>query len=236
MSRIFTDEQLKELSKSLPQQALKALKAGRIGKLSHLLLQMSSAHTALHFLSVATISRIWGKWHGDYGKEKTLAMLDRIGRRVMEPFIKQLEDCKEKETINDIINVYKHQAGAQIVPISQANDEIVFDLYPCGSGGINVLKGFEKKMPQWYTRCADGAPIFCAGCKSLQKAVNVACGEDFWTTEISDSVPGSCRMKFRQVKTSGQTLFSASVQRQRALRNHQHQDCQGDGKSCRRTT
>lgn len=194
----------------MSQQALEALKAGRTGKLSQLLLQMSAAHTALHFLGVATISRIWGKWLGDQGEEKTIAMLDRMGRRVMEPFIKQFKGGKEKQTIVDIIDVYKHQAGTKMVPVAQANDEVVFDLTPCGSGGINVLRGFEKKLPQWYKRCSDGTPIFCAGCKSLQKAINDACGEDVWTTEINPSVPGSCRMKFRQQKTAGSPLFTAS--------------------------
>ncbi len=210
MSRIFTDQELKEFSKSLPQQALEALKAGNLGKLSHTLLQMSGAHTALHFLGIATITRIWGKWQHDQGETKTLAMLDRIGRRVMEPFIKQFKDGKEKETIADIINIYTHHAGAQIVPVAQEDDELVFDLAPCGSGGMNVLKGFEKKMPQWYTRCTDGTPIFCAACKSLQKALNKACGETVWSTEINKSVPGSCLMKFRQVKTAGETLFDAN--------------------------
>ncbi len=210
MSKIFTHEELLELSKSLPQQALEALKAGKIGKLCHLLLQMSAAHTTLHFLGVATITRIWGKWHGDEGEEKTRAMLDRIGRRVMEPFITQFKAGKEKEMIIDILDIYKHHAGATIVPVAQDNVEIIFDLTPCGSGGINTLRGFEKKMPQWYTRCADGTPIFCVGCKSLQKAVNDACGEKIWTTEINESVPGSCRMKFRQVKTAGEQLFSAN--------------------------
>jgi hypothetical protein len=167
MSRIFTDQELKELSKSLPQQAMEALKAGEIAKLGHLLLRMSAAHTALHFLGVATITRIWDKWHLEYGEKKTQSMLDRIGRLAMETFIKQFQEGKEKETITDIIDIYKHQAGAKIAPVAQENDEIVFDLSPCGSGGMNVLKGFEKKMPQWYTRFEDGTPIFCVGCKSL---------------------------------------------------------------------
>ncbi len=208
MSRIFSDEELKELSKSLPQKALEALDKGETGKLSQLLLQMSTAHTALHFLGVAAITRIWAKWQQDYGQEKTREMLERIGRQVMRPYIEQFLQGQEKETFSELIDIYKHHVGAKIVPLGQADDAIEFSLAPCGSGGINVLKGFEKKMPHWYTRFDDGTPIFCVGCKSLQKALNDAAEEKIWTTEINKKLPGGCTMRFRQKATRGQKLYS----------------------------
>ncbi len=58
MSRIFTDAELAELAKSLPQQAEEALARGGIARVSHLLLRMSAAPTALHYLGVACITRI----------------------------------------------------------------------------------------------------------------------------------------------------------------------------------
>ena len=119
MSRIFTDEQLAELSKSLPQQALEALEQGDTGRLSQLVLQMSTAHTALHFLGVASITRIWAKWQHDHGEEKTLEQLEKIGRLVMEPYIKQFLEGKEKETFSDIIGIFKQHANGKIVPRSQ---------------------------------------------------------------------------------------------------------------------
>jgi len=208
MSKIFTDEELRELEKSLPQQALEALQAGDKGKVSHLLLQMLGAHTALHFLGVASITRIWGKWHHDLGENKAREMIERAGRLAAAPFIKLFLEGKEKEAITDIIDVYKHHAGGQIVPHSQSGDELVFDLAPCGSGGMNVLRNFEKSMPQWYTRFEDGTPIFCVGCKALQIAMNDAVGEEVWTTEINSQMPGSCRMRFRQKQTKGEPLFA----------------------------
>jgi hypothetical protein len=208
--RIFADSELRELEKSLPQRAIEALQAGDVPRLSHMLLRMTAAHTALHYLGVACITRIWGKWHRDHGEEATLAMLDRIGRRVMEPYARQFLDGREKETIQDLVGIFKHQSGGRVVPQSQGDDEVVFGLAPCGSGGMNVLRGFEKTMPQWYRRCSDGTPIFCAGCRSLQKAMNEACGARVWNTEISATVPGNCRMTFRQRATAGERLFSAS--------------------------
>lgn len=208
MSRIFTDAQLRELEKSLPQQALEAIDAGDTGRLSHLLLQMWSAHTALHFLGVACITRIWGKWHRDHGEETTIAALERIGRKAMAPFIAQWRNGEEKRTIADIIELYKHQAGGRIAPAKQADGEIVFHLTPCGSGGANVLKGFEKKMPQWYRRTEAGTPIFCAGCKALQKAVNDQAGTPVWTTDINGSVPGACRMTFRPQQAQAEGMFT----------------------------
>ena len=150
MSRIFTDQELKELSKSLPQQAMEALKAGEIAKLGHLLLRMSAAHTALHFLGVATITRIWDKWHLEYGEKKTQSMLDRIGRLAMETFIKQFQEGKEKETITDIIDIYKHQAGAAfyepfadagpgLLPTSRLSDCPKYPKYPRSiRGGVLI--------------------------------------------------------------------------------------------------
>ncbi len=207
MARLFTDQELRELEKSLPQRALEALAARDVPLLSHLLLRMSTAHTALHYLGTACISRIWGKWHRDHGEEKTQAMLERIGRRVMEPYARQFMEGREKETIQDLVGLFKQQSGARVVPQAQADGEVVFDLAPCGTGGLNVLRGFEKTMPQWYRRFSDGTPVFCVGCKALQKSMNDACGTQVWSTEISSSVPGNCRLRFRQNATAGQTLF-----------------------------
>ncbi len=208
MARIFSDAELRDLEKSLPQLALEAIDAGDHDRLSHLLLQMSAAHTALHFLGVACITRIWGKWHRDHGEETTLAALERIGRKAMAPFIAQWHQGEEKRTIADIVDLYKQQAGGQLAPESQTAGEVAFAMTPCGSGGINVLRGFEKKMPQWYRRTSDGTPIFCAGCKALQKAMNDAAGEQVWTTDINPSVPGGCRMAFRPQQSADADLFA----------------------------
>jgi hypothetical protein len=196
VTRLFTDDELRELEKSLPQRALEALEAGNVPLLCHLLLRMSAAHAALHYLGTACLSRIWGKWLRDQGEERTVRMLDRIGRQVMQPYVKQFREGREKETIVDLVGLFKQQYGSRVAPAGHSATEVVFDLSPCGSGGINVLRGFERQMPQWYRRLDNGVPIFCAGCKSLQKAMNDACEREVWSTEISAEVPGNCRLRF----------------------------------------
>ena len=79
-----------------------------------LLQQMANAHTTLHALGAATLARIWGKWQREHGEQTTVAMLDKIGKRLMEPYIKQLQQGRDRQTIKDLLAIYKHQHGSNI--------------------------------------------------------------------------------------------------------------------------
>lgn len=206
MSRLFSDAQLKELSKPFSQLAKEALAAGDHKKCDSLLQQMEGPHATLHALGSATLARIWGKWHREHGEETTVALLDRIGKRLMEPYIKQLQENRDKETIEDLVAIYKHQHGASISLVEQVSDQVSFALRPCGSGGNFIRRGYEEKYPQWHRRLKDDTPVFCRGCKALQKAINDAVGEPLWTTEIQDD--GACNMTFQRRDDNNTPLFA----------------------------
>ena len=210
MSRLFSEEQLKEMSKSLPQLAKEALHDKDYGRCHLLLQQMANAHATLHALGSATLARIWGKWHREHGEQTTVDMLDRIGKRMMEPYVKQLQEGREKETFEDLLAIYKHQMGAVISPALQQQDEVAFNLTPCGSGGTFLLRGYEKKYPEWHQRLEDQTPVYCRGCKSLQKALNDAVGDTVWRTEINQSVTGACTMTFHRRDKNAPPLYSAA--------------------------
>lgn len=212
MTRQYSDAQLRAMSKSLPELAREALAAGDRVRLRRLLEQMAMAHATLHTLGSATLARIWGKWHREFGEERTAAMLDRIGRRMMEPYIAQWRRAEEQETIGDLLALYKHQVGAAITPVAQDGRDLELRLAPCGSGGVMLLRGFERKMPQWYRRCEDGTPIFCRGCKSLQNALNEAAGEVVWNTAIDGDSVGACHMSFRRQAGIGAVFSDAQLQ------------------------
>ena len=210
MPRTFSDEQLKQLSKPLSVLAQEALDAGDYANCHLLLQQMANAHATLHALGTATLARIWGKWHREHGEQTTVALLDRIGKRMMEPYIKQMKEQKEKETFDDLLALYKHQIGATITPASQQGDEITFNLSPCGSGGNFLLRGYEEKYPQWHRRLKDRTPVFCRGCQSLQKALNEEMGSTVWSTDINTSVTGACTMTFHRQRRGDAPLYSSA--------------------------
>lgn len=206
MSRQYSDGQLRELSKSLPQLVLEALAAGDRRRVDQLLPQMAAAHATLHALGTATLARIWGKWLREQGEQRTTAMLDRIGRRMMEAYIEQWRSGLDAETIGDLLALYRHQIGADIGLEAADATALRFKLAPCGSGGLMLRRGFEQKMPQWYRRTEDGTPIYCRGCKSLQHALNEAAGAEVWRTDIDSAAVGNCRMTFRP-RQAADSLF-----------------------------
>lgn len=197
MSRQYTDEELRQISRSLPDLALEALDRKNTPLLLQLLHQMDAAPATLHALGSATLARIWGKWHREHGEEKTVALLDRIGRRLAEVYAEQWLSGEHGRTISDLMALFKHQSGALISPISNSADSTAFQLSPCGSGGMMLLRGFEQKMPHWYRRLADDTPIFCRGCKGLQNGFNELVGAPVLSTEVSSEVTGACTMTFR---------------------------------------
>lgn len=197
MARMFSDEELQEISKPLSQLLLDALDRGDDASVEPLLKQMAAAHATLHSLGVATLARIWGRWHRDFPEARVVAQLDRIGERLMEPYRNQVEAGEYRQTAVELMALFRHQYGARMTLGSSDSDTWEAALAPCGSGGVFLARGYEEKYPQWHRRTADGTPIYCRGCESLQRAVNRFDSELHWSAERGDEAIGACRLQFR---------------------------------------
>lgn len=205
--RYFTDEELVKESRPLCELALEALEAGKVQRLPYLLGEMDQGHKGLCGLGLQWLPRMWGRLRSDLGEGLLDEMLDKSAAYLMEPYTEEFLAGEEKEVITQLIQMWMYQYGANIVPLGETGEEIAFSLAPCGSGGRLLLSGWHETLPGVFGPCEDGTPIFCRGCKALQKAFNRACGADVWATEINRDLPGGCTMRFHKQKGKGKRLF-----------------------------
>ncbi|MCL4553829.1 MAG: hypothetical protein M1565_01670 [Actinobacteria bacterium] len=208
MGRMFTDDQLLEMAEPPCEKALRALHAGDSIALNGYLNEMAVGPAPLDALGMPIIAQFVGEFRKDFGEEKARALLARVGRYLLRTFVEDWEAGKEEKVIVDLLALFKHQTGANVVPVAETGDEVIYDLAPCGSGGRFMLDGSIAEMPDWYGPWSDGAPAFCQMCKSMQRAFNEEVGLAAWTTEISGDLPGRCRLSFRKHRAKGQKLFS----------------------------
>lgn len=207
MTRMFSDAQLRDIAEPPAEKALRALAEGDVTRLNGLLCEMAVGQSGVEGMSLHVLNRFFGEWRKDFGEESARSLLDRVGRQLMRSFAADYIAGKEKEVIADLVSVFKHQGRGHIVPVTETEDEIVFDLAPCGSGGRFVLDGTCDRLPEWYGRWSDGVTGFCQACKACQRALNEATGEPTWTSEISDRVPGRCTLRFRKRQSRSVRLF-----------------------------
>jgi hypothetical protein len=208
--RYFTDEELVKQSRPLADLALEAVEAGQVQQVHYLLNEMDQGHAGLCALGLQWLPRMWGKIRTDFGEDVLDGMLGKSSSYLMEPYVEEFLGGDEKGVISQIIQVWMYQHGANIVPLGETDEEIAFSLTPCGSGGKVLLEGWPQSLPDVLGPCSDGNPIFCRGCKALQKAFNEACGAEVWTTEINQGLLGGCAMRFFKQKSKGQSLFEPS--------------------------
>ena len=205
--RYLTDEELLKESRPLADLALEALDAGQVQQLQYLLNEMDQGHAGLCALGLQWMTRMWGKIRTDFGEEVLDGMLGKSGAYLMESYVEEFLAGDEKGVFSQIIRMWMGPHGANIVPLGETDDEVAFCLAPCGTGGKTLLAGWPQFFPEVFGPCSDGTPIYCRGCKALQKAFNEACGAEAWTTEINQGLLGGCTMRFAKQKSKGQKLF-----------------------------
>ncbi len=206
MTRLYTQAQLDEIARPYESLAIDALREGDLATVSELLDRMGTAHAGLDALCGHALARKVGKLRQDFGEEKTLAALARIGTQVMRTWVDEFEAGREREAIEALIAVFKQQVGAGVVPVGESDDEVIVDLAPCGSGGRFERAGATTKYPTWYADWSDGVSSFCQLCKASQRALNAAVGEDVWSTEKGPD--GFCRQRYRKTAHRGEKLFA----------------------------
>jgi hypothetical protein len=236
MGKMFTPEQLTEIAEPLADKALRALEQNDIPLLKALMTDMATAHLGVEALGLHAISRFLGEWRQDFGDERARAMLDELADRLMESFAKDWQEGRDGLAIRDLISVFKHQGGGTLVPVDETDETVVLDLAPCGSGGRFLMDGTVDRSPEWYGNWDDGVSSFCQACKACQRAVNRAVGDEVFSTEISERVPGRCTIRFTKTASRGQRLFPgksfyevtqtriAQAQLKVARRNHKVSD------------
>lgn len=205
--RFFRDEDLIEEARPLSDRALEALGKGQIERLHYLLNEMAVGHRELHLLAVHWLARMFGKIRSDFGESFLDHVLTHCVARLVAPYVEQFTQGGRKATMSELIGIFRSMVGTDMVPLGEDGEEVVFALAPCGGGGRLCLEGWPRVLPEHYAPCKDGTPIFCRGCKVLQRSFNDMCGESVWTTRMSDALPGVCEMRFKNTDANGERLF-----------------------------
>jgi hypothetical protein len=171
---------------------------------------MASAHTGVEVLGLHIVARMFGEWRQDFGEDEAKAMLDRMAGQLMKSFARDWLEGRDELAIRDLIEVFKYQGTGHLVPVDETDDQVVLDLSPCASGGRFLADGSVDRQPDWYGRWSDGVSSYCQSCKACQRAVNEAVGEEVFTTEISERVPGRCTIRLNKTTSRGRALFSGT--------------------------
>ena len=66
----------------------------------------------LHVLGLHTLARMWGKFRSAFGEKPADAMLDSAAESLVGHWAEQWRQGAEKETIADLVSIYRNQAGS----------------------------------------------------------------------------------------------------------------------------
>jgi hypothetical protein len=220
--KYFNEKQLAQEIRPPHEHVQEALQAGQIERVHYLLNEMAAGHKGLDVLGLQWLPKMFGKIRTDMGEDFLNKVLDDSAEFLLAPYAEEFAAGQEKEVFYQLARMWRWELGANVVPLEETEDQITFALSPCGSGGRIMLEGWAEANPTLFAPCSDGTPIYCQGCKSLQKAFNKACGATVWESHINETIPGSCEMRFYKQKTKGQTLFTPleiyQVTKPRAIR------------------
>lgn len=201
------EARLRELSRAPWEKAIEALDKHDVARVHELLAEMLAAPSGVESMSLHVLARLSGELRRDLGDEAAKKLLNEVADQLMGSFAHDWMAGKEELVISDLITVFKHQGGGNMVPVGETLDEVIYDLSPCGSGGRFMVDGSVDKSAEWYGTWSDGVPSACQACKACQRALARATGQETWITEISAMVPGRCTLRFRKQATRGQLLF-----------------------------
>lgn len=207
MSREFTPEQLHEMTRPLEEKAIAALRAGDVETVKKLLPKMARGHEGLDALGLHALARKVGKLRVDFGEEKAIAALEKIGGELMRTWIAQFQAGGTKGAVADLLAIFRNQIGTVIDVVEDSQAALVVDLKPCGSGGRLERQGATAKYPEAYANWSDGVSSYCQLCKAEQRALNQALGREAWTTE--KGADGHCRLRFAKTASDPAVLFTA---------------------------
>ncbi|KAF0807642.1 hypothetical protein A6D6_00639 [Alcanivorax xiamenensis] len=229
MSRLFSDTELEDIARPPEAHAIEALRRGDLAEARLHLEEMARGHAGLDALSCHALARKAGKLRQDFGEQRALEALHKIGTQLMASWIEQWRRGDAQGAIHDLIAVFRYQIGAELIPVKEEHDAVTLELAPCGSGGRLDRQGLPERHPQAYGDWSDGVNSLCQACKANQAALNEALGEPVWTTQ--KGAEGHCTLRFSKGSQSGKTLFpgeQAVTVTQTRTRRAEHKLDQGD--------
>ena len=84
-----------------------------------LLAEMASAPSGVESMSLHVLARLCGELRRDRGEAAARQLLDEVGEQLMASFARDWQAGEEARVITDLITVFKHQGGGNMVPVDE---------------------------------------------------------------------------------------------------------------------
>jgi hypothetical protein len=138
--RVFTANQLEELSKNFNQLALEALERGDVAKAKYWIKRNEETKEYIHDMYLAWVPRLLSTIHERLGEDQLAGILPESVRSFIEPIYSAREKIKKegghKAWIEFIVDTWRQHCG--IWKIEEDEEKFTITHTPCGSGGQMV--------------------------------------------------------------------------------------------------
>ncbi|MCX6000160.1 MAG: hypothetical protein NTU41_11395 [Chloroflexi bacterium] len=170
-SRLFTDEELKELGTPSAELIQTAIDAGDMAKAKALTQQLHTEASSLHDAFGQWITSLLSFIGRNYGDEALERALKESSTVVFGPVAKLYEQCAKEGNVRARAELFVRGLRTHYVPMKIEEDEekLVLEMHPCGSGGRMILDGYYEppvdflkvKKPQPITFGRKDFPVYC---------------------------------------------------------------------------
>ena len=199
MGRLFTDEELEEMSTRTIDKAKKAIDEGDAERAKELVDLMYSQFAHLHDGYMTWVSGLQSYLYKHYGLE----VLEEAEREAHEIEARLVFKPRNEPTVRDVVKGLAnglHGHVFQPMTITEDDEKITMTVSPCGSGGrLQEMGGYDPeiglmkiKEPCNITFNLPDFPIYCIHCPVMEAQGVERTGNFSFVRNFKDGKIGPC--------------------------------------------
>ncbi len=177
--RLFTDEELKEMSRPTMEKAIEAIDAGDLEKAKELCRAMAKEGIPLHNLYLDWAASLLTFIQENFGGEQLQKALEYCASVWWKPVC----DRAESAAINNVVRGSARMMHAHFgsFTIEEDDEKVVIKNDPCGSGGRLIREGaygapksfatIEEAGPMTFNR--KDFPVYCTHCAVIHQMMPI---------------------------------------------------------------
>ncbi len=175
-TRLFTDEELRNLSASRFALAREAIKKGYKKEAERMLQNVHDEFMVVHDVLRDWLADILSEIGRQFGDEKLHDIMVKTVRNYLIP-LRPLFQEGFRECVEATAAIWR--AHFSEFEITEDDEKVTFALKPCGSGGRQIRDGkygspcnlLRIKEPQVMTGQSRNCPVYCAHCVAMTEAM-----------------------------------------------------------------
>ena len=194
--RLFTDEELAQLSKGHIEMALEALEEGDIETAKHWCRRNEETKAWIHDHYVYWVTSLLSHIQRKYGEDDAVEALSK------SYFLPMLELEKQRKQLGPrawlemwVDGILRHHGMIPGLKIEEEDDKFVVTFGRCGSGGFLIDQGMYDNGPFSFTRLSkarpetwgqEDVPVYCAHCTQVEIWSAMLSGEKAQSIVVAD--------------------------------------------------